>query len=460
MGNIENATITIKPLTIIAGENSSGKTFLTKSLYTILNSIYRDHFTDTLINRYGLLHEQCSEYFNKLKSTVQIDDRFQLDYTDYIPHIEEAIGELAKCTFPEQEDITDEHREMFDDFFDIIIEYFNNRKKLKKLSYLHDRISSILETVEKLSYIIDNRNDVVVDRITESLRTGFKKNYQITNLQDLINKTKTPKREDSKKEKKEEEENELSIDIENIGNIGINHKSNISFSFNNDGIQKVQDVKNIVFFDSPVYIKIRKALEKTNSNLFRLMMKDEDKYLKGYPEYLEKLYNFIDKEYIDIPDFDEVSQEIQRTISGKLDITKSGDIHYKDERGNSIPLSLTAMGISNIGLIDLLLRNNVINHGSFLIMDEPEVHLHPIWQVALAKILYKIAKGGATIIIATHSLDFLKAFQVLLDEEPIGESIISVNKMPFDNNFAKLSEYEKIDTILDDLSRPYCDLFT
>jgi predicted ATPase len=41
MGNIDNASINIKPLTIIAGENSSGKTFVTKGLYTVLDSLYK-----------------------------------------------------------------------------------------------------------------------------------------------------------------------------------------------------------------------------------------------------------------------------------------------------------------------------------------------------------------------------------------------------------------------------------
>ncbi len=44
MGNIDKASVTTKPLTIIAGENSTGKTFIRKSLYTILDSVYKNHF--------------------------------------------------------------------------------------------------------------------------------------------------------------------------------------------------------------------------------------------------------------------------------------------------------------------------------------------------------------------------------------------------------------------------------
>lgn len=319
IGNIDKASISIKPLTIIAGENSSGKTFVTKTLYTILNSI----------NKNTLL--------------------------DYV----------------------------------------------------------------------------------------LKKNFQITKLKQLI---------------KHGEKN-ASLTIDKIGKVEIDVYDTINFSPHLMGVMETRhNIQEIIFFDSPVYTKIRKALEKKDKNPF--LQKDEDKYLKGYPEYIEELYHFIDQEYIDTPDFDAISHEIQARIAGQLDVSPSGDIHYTDANNNTIPLSLTAMGISNVGLIDLLLRNNIINKGSFLIMDEPEVHLHPQWQVFLAQILYKIAKNGANIIIATHSLDFLKAFEnILKDENENAQEIIAINKMPYDEVFSGLSELEKVGIILDDLSKPFYDLY-
>ena len=319
IGNIDRASITIKPLTIIAGENSSGKTFVTKSLYTILS-----HF------------------------------------------------------------------------------------------------------------------DLQVTTNKERLDIAFKKNFQITNLQHLI---------------KDSNNKNIKLTLENICEVTINNK--LDFSLKNDTTLK--KINNVVFFDSPVYIKVRKALYARKINHLSY---DNSKYLKGYPEYIDKLYHDLDLEYIDIADFDAISQEIQKIISGKLDVSQSGDINYTDKQNNTIPLSLTAMGVSNIGLIDLLLRNNVINKGSFLIMDEPEVHLHPQWQVVLAQILYKIAKGGANIIIATHSLDFLKAFENILKEEnEIAEEIIAINKMPYDESFSEKTELEKVGIVLDDLSRPFYNLY-
>jgi len=334
IGNIDNASITIKPLTIIAGENSSGKTFVTKSLYTILSQIH----------------------------------------------------------------------------------YINYRIAIQDKSVLLG--------------------------VKLGLDVAFKKNFQITNLKSLVKDSNT---------------NPILLNLSKVCNVVINENIDISLNKNMESLQ----INNVVFFDSPVYIKIRKALEK--KPLPRLNYnnhQDENKYLKGYPEYIDDLYHDLDLEYIDRADFDEISQEIQQIISGKLDVSRSGDINYTDNQNNVIPLSLTAMGISNIGLIDLLLRNNVINKGSFLIMDEPEVHLHPEWQVILAQLLYKIAKSGANIIIATHSLDFLKAFENILKEEnEIAEEIIAINKMPYEESFSEKTELEKVGIVLDDLSRPFYNLY-
>ena len=52
----------------------------------------------------------------------------------------------------------------------------------------------------------------------------------------------------------------------------------------------------------------------------------------------------------------------------------------------------TASGIKQIGLIQILIANRKLSQNSFLIIDEPEVNLHPEWQFKLAKILVLISK--------------------------------------------------------------------
>jgi len=445
MGNIDKASISIKPLTIIAGENSSGKTFVTKSLYTILDSLYKNYFLNSLVSKLKLLERGFNYFQIELSKPTKKDIEFKEYSKLYLEEIKFFIIEVRESKFEEQEVITDRYIKKLNKFYNRIEIYLKDRLKTKKFFKYENLLSEMLENLNELNYVINKRVDVIIDGISTSLDIGFKKNFQITNLENLINKKQSKS---------------LKLSLTNLGNIEIDNNQDIHFDLKTEGINDVQNVENIIFFDSPVYIKIRKALENSKDNYFSLFNDEEDKYLKGYPQYLDQLYDYIDKKYIDIPELNLISQEIQEIIKGKLEISNNGDIDYKDNQNNIIPLSLTAMGISNIGLIDLLIRNNIINRGSFLIMDEPEVHLHPKWQVIMAQLLYKIAKSGANIIIATHSLDFLKAFENILKEDgEKAENIIAINKMPYNEEFLELSELEKVGIVLDDLSKPFYDLY-
>jgi predicted ATPase len=64
--------------------------------------------------------------------------------------------------------------------------------------------------------------------------------------------------------------------------------------------------------------------------------------------------------------------------------------------------------MTNLGMIQALLKNNVISKGSFVFFDEPETNLHPAWQVVLTKVLIKLAESGVNVVMATHSLDIKK----------------------------------------------------
>jgi len=44
-GKIRDAKIKIRPFTVIAGKNSSGKSFVTKSLYSFFSTINKDYVT-------------------------------------------------------------------------------------------------------------------------------------------------------------------------------------------------------------------------------------------------------------------------------------------------------------------------------------------------------------------------------------------------------------------------------
>ncbi|QKF58958.1 AAA family ATPase [Aliarcobacter lanthieri] len=445
LGNIKKANFEIKPLTIIAGENGSGKSFTTKSLYCLLDALNKDYLFDYIqsningIKRAIFFYE--SELLNKSKKDINFIENFQEKYLNFFDFIQD---ELQKLNLEQQEKMLQNFSLELKQHYKQLKEYFEEQSSLKKFQRVSEHTDNILTSYSNIIQFESNFKYIISEQIEKNLKSNFQKNFQISNIETLI--------------QKDEKVKSIDLKIDSIGNVLIKDKQYIDFSFKSKGIVQIQNLKNIVYIDSPAYLKVRKGLESRYRGLLGIKIEDE-KYLKGYPLYLERLYDFLDKRYLYEPDFKNLSEELQKLMNGKLNITKSGEIEYLDEKNNSMPLSLTAMGITNIGLIDLLLRNNIINKGSFLIMDEPEAHLHPKWQVALIDILYKVAQAGANIIIATHSIDMIKAVELLIKKDEKAKDLIAINKMPYNESFSKLKEEEKIEEILSDLSSPFYDMY-
>ena len=68
-------------------------------------------------------------------------------------------------------------------------------------------------------------------------------------------------------------------------------------------------------------------------------------------------------------------------------------------------------GLKSFALIKRLLEVGAIKEKDVLILDEPEVHLHPEWQLLYAKLIVLLQRD-LSMIITTHSPYFLDAIDV------------------------------------------------
>ena len=108
---------------------------------------------------------------------------------------------------------------------------------------------------------------------------------------------------------------------------------------------------------------------------------------------------------------DDLYQEINEIINGRIifDTMEKDFVYLKNS--NKIPIKNTATGIKSFGLLQMLIRNNFINRKSILIIDEPEVHLHPKWQLKYAQIIIALIKSNVDIIVASHSPYMIEALK-------------------------------------------------
>lgn len=442
LGKIGEAIFDIKPLTIIAGENGSGKSFATKSLYSLLEALNRDHVSILLENAIRNISNSAEFFKTSMRTPSAVDKEFYEQLAgEIIPTLESVLARSQEAGFQLQEGMASNALASISKISESVSSYVRQRDGVKRMERPLEIIKAIQSQLNIIELALNDHSGTFTKGIADGLEDNFKKNFQVTDLKVMLASGGNE---------------EASIHIDGIGGMSIGRQGRIGFTFEALGISEVQRLDHIIFIDSPVYLKIRKGLER---QAFGLYARRFQRYLKGYPQHVDDLYRYLDSEYIDIPDFSELSQELQELLVGRLVVSKSGDIEYQEQDGRKHPLSLTAMGVSNIGLIELLIRNNIIKKGSFLIIDEPEAHLHPKWQVVLMEVLYKIARAGANVIVATHSIDMIKKIELLLNKDEDAAKYISLNRTPFSREDADRTEAEKAELILQQLSSPFYDMY-
>ena len=70
-------------------------------------------------------------------------------------------------------------------------------------------------------------------------------------------------------------------------------------------------------------------------------------------------------------------------------------------------------GLKTFIILKRLLYTGYLEENGLLILDEPEVHLHPQWQILFAEIIVLLQKEfGMHILLTTHSPYFLRAIEV------------------------------------------------
>ena len=97
-------------------------------------------------------------------------------------------------------------------------------------------------------------------------------------------------------------------------------------------------------------------------------------------------------------------------------VTPSDWIYSNGE--DSYSLGQCAEGIKSLATISILDRYKLLDAGALLIIDEPEVHLHPQWVVEMARVLVRLAKErNVKILITTHSPDLVHALRDFSESE-------------------------------------------
>lgn len=148
------------------------------------------------------------------------------------------------------------------------------------------------------------------------------------------------------------------------------------------------------------------------------------------------------------------SERINALVDGDL-IIKNNEFFYSKNEGLS--MHNTSSGLKMFLILKTLFAKGWVGHKSVLIFDEPEVHLHPEWQLVFAKTCIDLVKKyQARILLNTHSPYLVEAFEVYSAKEKLNAKFYLTENS---EDFADIVDVTKdIDLIYKGLAEPFSKL--
>lgn len=364
LGKIESANIELKDLTIICGPNSSNKTWLS---YLICNVIehnfalakygnYSDFITrsvNSFINNNEVViskEDACREIKDRLKFVI---DESKKNLHKYFNVEKSSLQELAveldtthiKSTIINAEDWTTEEG--------VVCRVEGDQFTFKKSDEYDYSIDIDIQEMNFLSAMIvflgTSLDSLVLGQpfLATSERTGalvFQKDLDRTSIA-------------------------LDTLLTSVQNLDVSPQ---------EKSQLIQLVSEKVYTaDSRVSVPIRRNITD---------IRNAEDIMKGRVEAPQHVIEILDK------------------MNGGSFIFNE-DIEYVSDHNTNHKIASTSSSIKSLFLIDLYARYKLNKH-DVLLIDEPELNLHPSNQRLMARLIARLVNAGIKVVITTHS-DFL-----------------------------------------------------
>lgn len=358
---ISKADIALDGITVLSGVNGSGKSSLSKLLYFAFK--YANAFEDIPSSEENELWE--------IYRTVH-----SLRFEPYF----RSLPMDKNIRFTRAEDNFDGRREYYVGLIRKYLEYVNQQGQKRITSNNEERIKSVLSNLLNI-----NKKNNSLSELLEDLEK------RINELNDSYEKRNLSRPYTVFKRKLEDV---LGVSLRDV----VIKEFNVPFV--GKGVNSVpimHYVQNVVYIDTPMIVGVD--------------------FLMNGAEHWEDLQSLLGKprqRSFSKKIFNNLKDDIIHGESAKDDDRYFSSLRYNREDGQSFPLFDSATGIKSFSILQMLLRNGVINKNTLLIIDEPEAHLHPQWIVEYARLVVQMHKTiGTKFFIASHSTDFVSAIRYI-----------------------------------------------
>ena len=401
IGAIDNAIVNIDGITIIAGENNVGKSTIGKVLFAFLRNmsdwekIY-NRICDLSIGRYLYQNSVWLEDFcmknsgakrrrtsksNQLITQYANDPDFRVALEDYQIHEESTNLEVAQNALDDQ---------LKNYCLDYLTLYFAKSKGELFCAYKNELTAWILRTSKDAARLNLDEVELQKSAIKRSLEDVFKAQYR---------KIGTAKSEIIFTD---EEDREVHFSSEDTGE-----------SLDNP----IRIDNNIYFVESPkIYDYIANARYGNNLRgyLRRMMVPNTFSIpITHSSNYTNKSVSTDDIGN----DLKAILDHLSDIMGGQAEFLQKTGLMFKDRFLDvSINSANVSTGLKSIALLEYALRIGAIERGDILVLDEPEINLHPEWQLEYAKAIVELQKNyGVKFIITSHSPFFMRAIECFTD---------------------------------------------
>lgn len=372
IAKIEDACIGLNGITVIAGENNTGKSTVGRALFAVFNSLYN-------------IHAQIEK--ERTDSVVSLLTRL-LIIANFGPQVLEEVNEAAKEII-ENSDSYKNHKEQVHRRISILLTQSGDDQK-------HINEDVIEETTSRIVEILNISDEKFIETIlNKRLQAEF---YgQICNVYS-----------------------------ENAGSIELTIKnSKIIVSITADGAVKIQNDDAISLHTEVIYLDDPFVLDDFKKNRYSA---SRSAYYDHRSHLSRKLFddnpvgNLTD-EIIAKDRLGRIYDKVSAVCDGEIIANKQTGLAYSLHQSDKLlDVRNLSTGLKTFVILKTLLNNGTITQNGTIILDEPEIHLHPEWQLLFAELVVLIQKEfGIHILLNTHSPYFLNAIEVYAAKYGVAE---------------------------------------
>jgi hypothetical protein len=195
-------------------------------------------------------------------------------------------------------------------------------------------------------------------------------------------------------------------------------------------IQYTHLVKNCPLKRNEAFDHIEAIANKKDADLIDLFFKRSTRYPQPIKDCLQMAEDLENKIKINSPYYNFATEIETELLKGKVVVTKYGSVEFSSDKAaktQQLSFHQSSSIVKTLASLVIYLKHEA-QHNDLVIIDEPEVNLHPDNQIKLARIFSRLVNKGLRLIISTHSDYIVREFNNLIMIEKGDEKLKKLAK--------------------------------